>query len=250
MPKKSKHEIISYQELCHIPSPDSTPTYFAIPHHKIYTSALTFAQQAGLIFLKDDIKITKNGQRAYIKLIFKYKEEDSYVYTVGIRSTYDKSASIAIAAGAGVEVCDNQIIYGEDIIWLRKHTKNVANDIDILIQKALEVGKDNYYERIDWLEKKKDIPLSHSQGVAILGAIKSLGIINDNCYQIALSHWKEPPFDTFKNELNVYGLHNALTWGLEFVRPLEKLEMHAAMNQFINGVYISTRGELVLSCIE
>jgi len=241
----SKHQVISFEELQNIEPPAKTSTYFPVAHSQFYQLCCIIGAEFDLPFKSDKIEISKNGDRAYIQIHFEHNKNKDYQLTVAFRSAYDKSASIGVASGPSIIICSNQIIHGEDITVYRKHTKNIMIDLEEIIRTAIQVSLQNYEKRISWVESKKETILTKKQGLIILGAARTFGILSNKTLPVALDHWNEPVFEQFKNETNLFGIYQALTWAFHKERPGLKLELYKKLKEFINSIETNENADLL-----
>jgi hypothetical protein len=240
MTVNSEHLIVDRDFLLNLEPAPQTKTYGGVDHHKVYDLAKEIAVGAGLNFIKDRIEVTKQGKRAYMQLHFEnfLPGFSEFTYTVGIRSTYDKSASLAFASGPAVFICSNQQIHGEDVTVHRKHSKYIMNDIGDLMEQVVASGKERYESRINHLNAMRSTDLTTKQGQLIIGCARGLGLLGSKTTKSAMDHWMQPPFEEFRGENNMFGLHNALTWAAHTERPSRKLEFHKSMNEFMDTVKV------------
>ena len=245
MTVQTQHMRINRKDLENIEIPESTKTFQPVPHHQAYDLALEIASKSGLNFMNDRIEITKGGLRSFMLLMFEWPGVNGYQYCIGLRGCNDKSSSFACSSGPNVEICSNQIIHGSDINIVRKHSKYILNDIGDMFETAITAGKENFLNRVNWLEEFKKEKVTHQQGQMVIGAAAALGIIPRNIAIKAQQHWIQPPFEEFDGENNLYGVHNALTWGMHKHRPQGKMEAHKKINNFFNRIE-TTEGRLVL----
>ena len=245
--QNSAHDLISLEELRALPKAPQTKSYGGFDHDRAYDLALEIATGQGLNLAKQRLEITKAGQRAFMQLSFEHALFPDYLFSVGLRSTYDKSASLAIAAGPAVAVCNNLCIWGSDVTLFRKHTKYIENDIGDLFESAFEEGQKRIDQRIKWMEALKETKLSKEQGQMLIGAAVFTGVTRHNVATKAMQHWEEPPFEFFEGEDNMFGLQNALTWAAHSERPEKKLGMHQRTSDFIKRVKINENNELIIS---
>ena len=245
MSLRSKHHVYTNNEiLASLPTPVSTETYCGIPHKQLFDLSMEVSQEFGLIHMRDRIEVTHQGQRAYMVQFFEAFE--GHPLAIGLRSTYDKSASVAIAGGPSVAICSNQSIHGEDITLFRKHTKNAEQELGDLFREAFTASTARYDERIKWLLDLKTMEVTQQQGLMIIGAMGATNVIEHGSVKKARNHWLNPPFEEFDGENNLYGGQNALTWAFHDVRPAKKLETHKKMNEFIDRVSIKDK-QLILA---
>jgi len=237
MSLRSEHHIYKDSSiLALLPQPETTDTYLGIHHKTLYDLAMEVSQEHSLVHLNDRIEVTQEGQRAYMVLFF--EAIAGYPLAIGLRSTYDRSASVAIAGGPSVAVCSNQSIHGEDITRFRKHTKNAMPELGDIFREAFTACTSKYDDRMKWLLDLKETKLNRQQGLMVIGAMSSTNVIEHQSAKKAMQHWTAPPFEEFDGENNLYGVQNALTWAFHSVRPQKKLEAHKRMNEFIDRVSI------------
>ena len=245
--QNSAHELISIEELRALPKAPQTETYGGYDHDRAYDMALEIATGQGLLLAKERLEITKGGLRAFMQLSFEHALFPDYLFSVGLRSTYDKSASLAIATGPAVTVCNNLCVWGSDVTLFRKHTKYIENDIGDLFESAFEDGRTRIDQRIKWMESLKQTKLTKEQGRMLIGASVFTNVTRHNVATKAMQHWEEPPFEFFKGEQNMFGLQNALTWAAHSERPEKKLEMHKKTSAFIKRVRINENNKLLIA---
>ncbi len=87
---------------------------------------------------------------------------------IGFRNSYDKTLPVGLVAGGTVLVCSNLMFRGE-IKVVRKHTKNVFNDIDTLLENVIQSAKYEYQMLIDDKEKMKVKMLDKRQMAELAG---------------------------------------------------------------------------------
>lgn len=234
MTVQTKHLLVSREELEQFSIPEATKTFQPVPHHQAYDLAREIAKGAGLQFMNDRIEITKGGLRSFMLLMFEWPGITGYQYCIGLRGCNDKSSSFACSSGPNVFICSNQVIHGEDLNVLRKHSKYILNDLGDLFELAIESGKKRFLDRVNWLEEFKNHEITAEQGTMVIGAATSMGIVPQKVAKVAREHWIQPAFEEFRGENNLFGLHNAFTWGMHQHRPQGKMETHKAMNKFFD----------------
>jgi hypothetical protein len=231
----SKNFMIKAEELVDFPAPESTDTYLGISHQYIYDMAKKVGIDAGFSYEKSNITMTREGNRAFMRLFFRDQHSDKYFF-VGGRSTYDKSARVALASGVSVAVCSNLCIFGSDMVIVRKHTPNALTDLSELVAKMTTKAKSSYYDIIEFGQKIQKIPVTKNQGKLIIGAGLGTGILTHGAYLQAMQHWANPPFDEFKKEVNLWGVYNALTWGAHKMPMLKRMSASADISDFVNCI--------------
>ena len=74
-------------------------------------------------------------------------------WMIGIRSSYDKTIALGIAAGVNVFVCDNMSLLGDQVTF-RKHTTNI--DVVAEAQKALSIIEDHGAAFSQWFDRLQE----------------------------------------------------------------------------------------------
>jgi hypothetical protein len=244
----SPHMIVNREFLDSLDPAPQTPTYGGVDHKDVYDLAKEIGESAGYNFIDDRIELTKEGQRAFMTLHFEsfLPGMQGYRYAIALRSTYDKSASLAAASGPAIAICSNLQIWGEDVNIFRKHTKYITNDLGDMFEKVYQSGKTRFEERIKALEEMKETDLTHRQGRLLIGCARGLGVLGGKTTKVAFDHWTESPFEEFNAERNLFGLHNALTWAAHTERPATKFNFHKKINEFIKIIDVQ-EDKLILS---
>jgi len=112
------------------------PTTSYQPISNVYLiNALTqqlFTQ--GLTVTNNYHTLYSGGQRVigYLGIQDLNNPDPAFKMMLAYRNSYDKSMSVALAAGAMVMICSNGMVIG-DITYMRRHTKNVFDDLSEMI---------------------------------------------------------------------------------------------------------------------
>ena len=136
---------------------------------------------------------------------------------LGLRNSYDKSRSIALAAGAMVIICSNGMLLG-DVTYMRKHTGEVLNDIQTMISNSIDSLVPTLYKAHKDMEimQKKDVnPTIISQ---ILGEL----FYKEELLKITQLSVVKKEINTSKNfsmlnssDMNMWNLYNNVTESLK-----------------------------------
>jgi hypothetical protein len=223
------------EDLLQFPAPESTKSYLGISHSYLFDMAQNIGIEAGFDYKSCHIEMREDGKRAFMKLFFE-QPNSIYPFFIGVRSTYDKSARVALASGASVMVCSNLCVFGDDMVIVRKHTPNALTDLDNLATRMKLKAKDRYDEVLNFCNDIKDVPVSDEQGRMIIGASLGKGILTHGVYKDAMKHWYAPPFEEFENEKNLWGVYNAMTYGAHKAPVNQKLQVNVAISDFIKKV--------------
>jgi hypothetical protein len=241
MPQQSQHLILDdVSQLRAIPDPITTRTYKGVPHHLVYDLVQKQARKEGYERLRDTLEITHGGNRAFMNLQFG-TDDPNLPFSIAMRSTYDKSAAFAIAAGASVFICSNLMISGSDITLKKAHKGTIVEELEDMIARAFGSGKQSYKDKITWREELKQTQLTVRQGEFLLAMAKVEGVFNGKAYGQSREHWLQAPFDEFKDDRSVWGLYNAMTFGSHKIRPASKMEVHQNIVDFTESILVEDK---------
>lgn len=146
---------LNYDSLSVLSTPPGTETHRPLPHSFVYDKTADALEAAGFEItseehavnnLSDDTE-TWDQYFGLLNLQFTGQEEadplgDDVILTAGIRNAHNKRFSYGFCCGATVCVCDNLTFHGE-VMAHRRHTKNIQNDLDETIRRAVRMFKDS-----------------------------------------------------------------------------------------------------------
>ena len=153
--------------------------------------------------------------------------------SIGFRSSHDKSVSIGIVVGASVFVCDNMMFNTNGFHAIRKHTKNVFEDIDGIINRSLGGATTEYNNLQRDRYCMKNMPIDKDRGYELLGHAYGDKILTSQQFTSAVREWDSPSeefhqyFGGEENE-NAWSLYNAMTYGLK------KGSTQTVINRYMN----------------
>ena len=87
---------------------------------------------------------------------------------LGIVSSHNKRKAVTFALGGKVVICSNGMLIS-DLIEVRKHTKNVWQDIESKLGELLVNTDRKYHALIGFKEEAKDIHLNHYDTCQLIG---------------------------------------------------------------------------------
>ena len=238
MPQKSKHIVLdNLTQLRSIVAPESTNTYKTIPHHLVYEKIMNQAKIEGYDHLRDTLEVTHLGNRAFLNMQFQ-TDDPTLPFSVAVRSTYDRSASLGIATGASVFICSNLMISGSDVTIMRQHRGSIMEDLDDMIVKAFNGEKESYKNKVAWRETLMGTQITERQGLYLLAMAQVEDALNRSGYKDAQSHWLDAPYHEFQGDRSLWGLYNSMTFGAHKVRPADKMETHKQIVRFTENILV------------
>jgi len=230
--------------------PEKTETYIPVSHQELYTRI----KEAGTKHyntspFEEKLEVNHRGQQMFGSMTFhdgsNLRIDGSGMNrSIGFRNSYDKTLPIGVCGGASVFVCSNLMFTG-DIIKMRKHTQNVEEDLDILIQKLFDDVDRRYYDSVAAKGVMEEIEFSDRDTANYLGQLfVNEGVLNGAQLNKATKEWFESP--VFK-ERTAWSAYNACTEALKAAHPMNALEkytkLHTFTKEFILDPYVEMTNE-------
>ena len=144
------HSLASLEEVGNVPTPpveyrakvnangERTISYQPIAHNELVNRTKTFLDQNGFT-IQDEIHSLARGNQHYFGLFsveHPNRVNSDRGCVVGVRNSHDKTFPAGLCAGDAPFVCDN-LIFTNTIKLARRHTRNILNDLDFTINRAL-----------------------------------------------------------------------------------------------------------------
>jgi hypothetical protein len=232
---------VSLESLRDIPMPSQTDSYVPVGHFDMAVNLQRVAGDLlapkGFSFRESQYAIARDGQRMFG--ILKYKNGNMEMgMAIGFRNSYDRSMAAGIACGANVFVCDNMCFAG-DIVIMRKHTKNVIEDLHIEMVQAIYRTSNDYLKLQEHAERMKTIDISTENGYKILGTMTGEEILTPTMTSVAFGEWREPSHEAFKPRTG-WSLYNSITESLKLAPPDQALKKYTDMHmRFIREIGVN-----------
>ena len=179
---------------------------------------------------KSSYGLTRDGQRMFG--VHTFRDSDTELgLCIGFRNSYDRSMSIGIAVGASVFVCDNLAFTG-DISVLRKHTRNVIADIEMLSLSAIYLSRKAYQQIRVQSQAMREAELQDEEAFRLLGALYGRGILTPRQIPVVKREWRSPQHEDFKPR-TLWSFYNSVSESLKTSPPQQIMERHLRLHQFI-----------------
>lgn len=213
-----------------VPLPEETSSYKPLPHLQLINSIEELSEKfigkpAGI-----ELGINKKGTKMFGTLdILDFETEDRR-FVVGFRNSYDKTLAAGVCFGAKVFVCDNLAFSGE-ITILRKHTKNIIEDlIGMLVQKFM-VAKSQYEVINKQLNLLAELPISRIKMSHLAGKAAYKRILTPTQITSIMREIKGSKH--FLGE-NMYSFYNHGTQALKTTPIGQRIEKLVNWDKFVN----------------
>ena len=226
-------ELVELESLKSIELPEETRTYKPVPHYDLVMNTMN----SGDIFLKPqgynlestNFGLGRKGNHMFFTLNYG-REGARNGLTIGGRNSYDKTTSIGLAAGMHVFVCDNLMFSGDQVTYLRKHTGNVMDDMEIMLMRIMKSADSEWLRMTEVSENMETELLSNGEAYRWMGLLYGKGILTPRQLPIVKDNWLNPEHDDFK-ERNMWSFYNACTEALKTSPPNQILNRHIKLHK-------------------
>ena len=226
-------ELVELESLKSIELPEETRTYKPVPHYDLVMNTMN----SGDIFLKPqgynlestNFGLGRKGNHMFFTLNYG-REGARNGLTIGGRNSYDKTTSIGLAAGMHVFVCDNLMFSGDQVTYLRKHTGNVMDDMEIMLMSIMKSADSEWLRMTEVSENMETELLSNGEAYRWMGLLYGKGILTPRQLPIVKDNWLNPEHDDFK-ERNMWSFYNACTEALKTSPPNQILNRHIKLHK-------------------
>ncbi len=217
-------------ELGRVALPVETKSYKPVPHLTFIESILEEADKKEFNLIRESYTMAREGNVISGKLIFR-GDEDGMDLQIGVVNSYDKSKSALIALGAEVFICLNGMVVA-DHHMRRKHTTNVWEDLNDLIQLGVHNLYDEYVNSVKYRSRFSEIDLNKRVQAELLGRLfveeEILTPTMANIVREEITNSKLFPDDT------VWSFYNHVTHALKQSHPSEYIDRHVEFHEFMD----------------
>lgn len=228
---------VDRRDVYRTPTPDSTATWFPMPHRHILEEVESQLWDSGLEIKSETHALSHEGDRYFgiIEVCKQGHSKDDYSWIIGIRNSHDKTYPAGLVAGTRVFVCDNLAFSGMVKIQ-RKHTRFAARDLRHLTNRA--IGKlscrlQRLDERIDHYKNARVTDLqAHDM---IVRAVDAKAITNSQIPEV-VEQWRTPDHECFKKR-NAWSLFNAFTEATKKLNPALQVKRGEALQGLFDAKY-------------
>ena len=224
-------------DLSKVPLPKETKTYKPVSHFDLVMNTTEmgdmFLKSQGYKLESQNYALGRKGNHMFFNLNYQNGSEDTGL-TIGGRNSYDKSTTIGIAVGMRVFICDNLAFSGDQVTYLRKHTGNVYDDLEVILMRTMK-NADTEFKRMD-LESQamREVSLTNNDAYRNLGVLFGNNILTSRQLPVACNQWRKPEHDTFR-ERNMWSFYNSCTEALKSSPPKDILMRHVKLHKTLCG---------------
>jgi len=214
-----------------VPVPAKTKTYNPLPYGQTIEFLKAQAtMHLGLELESEGYGLNANGDQMFGVLRFSAGAAD-HGLAMGLRGSYNKTLANAVAAGAGVFVCDNLCFSGDAFKIIRKNTPNVWRDFRSMIMAHVQNALGHYRDMSRDIDRMKATPCHEQRGYSILGVAVGEQLLTPTQATVAFGDWRKPRHEEF-SERNMWSLYNCVTEGLKKGQPAKTIDRHTSAHGF------------------
>lgn len=219
------------------PVPAATSSYSPIPH------SFFLEDLRDRVNSRENLEVT--GSRSYVnghgtKLVnFIYvrnvdeTNDFGLEMMIGSKNSYDKSMAAALVAGASVMICSNGIVGGDMISFKRKHTGNIAEELNEKADIAIQSMIDGFTALTLDVEIMRNYDLTQREKAEILGVMYfEENMVTPNQLSIIKKEMEES--DHFRGN-TLWDLYNNVTESLKRSHPYTHIEDHIKLHGFMRN---------------
>ena len=227
-------ELIGYDQLALMPSPQSTATHQIIPHHEVVNAVVETLGFRHIAVHKMEFAVDKTGNK-----MFGLMELDQTFtgcrFALGLRNSHDKTMRLAMTVGYRVFVCDNMAFNGEFTPLLAKHTKNFQ------LNRSLSSGIDdmqrNFEPMVQAVEKWRGEQLTDVTARLVIyrafveGELEAPRHLDRRVHDLYFN----PTVEDFQPR-TMWSLSNAFTSAFKELEPIPQYKATAKLAGFLEGI--------------
>lgn len=236
--------VVEFEELGinFVPQPIETNTYKPVNYQylasKVENSALQILGNKYDGF-RSKYVLARNDQHFFGLITMKDVETDMDL-AIGYRNSYNKELSVGLACGAQVAICTNLMITG-DVFVMRKNTKNVDPDLDLLISDAILSADYSFQQARRIKDFTCETSMSNDDAYQFLGLLVGHNILGYRQLKRAIQEWHNP---SYKHGLqSAWTFYNAVTEALKSCPITSKMTKLSDFNKMFVDYFRWNLGE-------
>ena len=212
-------------------------SYQPIAHHEVVNRAKNFLGEQGFT-IQDEVHSLARANQHYFGLFsvdHPNRAESDRGCVVGIRNSHDKTFPAGLCAGDAPFVCDN-LIFTNTIKLARRHTRNILNDLDFMINRALGKLFGFWHGQDQRIEAYRNVELTNAQVNDIVIRACKAGALPKSKIIDVVNQWESSDHPEFWDR-NVNSLYNAFTEiykGNLVALPSRSDALHSVLDSEVN----------------
>ncbi len=243
------HNLVDCDQVVNVPTPpveyrkkenangERAISYQPVSHHSLVDQTKNRLAENGFT-IQDEVHSLARSDQHYFGLFA--VDHPNRVNTdrgcvIGIRNSHDKTFPAGLCAGDAPFVCDN-LIFTNTIKLARRHTRNILNDLDFTINRALGKLFGFWNSQDARIEAYKDMSIGNVlANDLIVKAVQAKALPKTKILDV-VNQWQSSDHVEFKDR-NVNSLYNAFTEvykGNLIALPNRSEALHSLLDSYVD----------------
>ena len=161
------------------------------------------------------------------------RTHDDHGLAYGLRSSHDRSISVAGSVGDKVFVCDNMAFTSSGTVVMRQHRGDAFAAFKRMLRKQMSTALVTHERLADDFDALQKLEITLDRGYELIGRAIGHDVLKPVQANIAIRDWQTPRHEvaTFQ-ERTMYALYQCFTEGLKKGPAGTVIDRHAAAHQF------------------
>ena len=212
--------------------PARTDSYSPVSHSNIINAAYEQLDRHNLVVTNEFFNTSSDGRKLIGGLDIIHPDVPNLGMRLALRNSYDKSMSVAFAAGAVAWICSNGMVSGE-IQYVRKHTGTVAQELNQKIITTINQLDEHFQKMIRHSQQLHNIEMTKEQYAELMGRLYIVDkVIIPTQLSVISKEIDTPSFEDFR-DMNAWSLYNHVTYSLKTSHPTTYLTQHTEFHSFM-----------------
>ena len=207
----SQHQSATFEEVQAVETPQATETWRPIGHNFLIDKVKNRLDATGFQVVNEAHNLARNGQRYFGLFQVSHTDRDNNERgtILGLLNAHDKCFPAGLCACDAPFVCDNLIFHNE-VVLARRHTKNILNDLDQVISRTLGKLFGMWNNQDNRIEAYKEQELTSPQANDLVIRAFQAKAIGKTQIADVVDQWESSDHPEFWDR-NVNSLYNAFT---------------------------------------
>ena len=217
------HSLVSLDQVASVPTPPveyrkkenaqgvRNISYQPVAHHDVVNRTRDSLAKSGFT-IQDEVHSLARDDKHYFGLFavdHPNREASDRGCVVGVRNSHDKTFPAGLCAGDAPFVCDN-LIFTNTIKLARRHTCNILNDLDFMINRALGKLFGFWHGQDSRIDAYKNRTLGNVYANDLIIKAAQAGALPKSKIIDVVNQWESSDHPEFWDR-NVNSLYNAFT---------------------------------------
>jgi hypothetical protein len=243
------HNLVDFDQVVNVPTPpveyrkkenangERAISYQPVSHHSLVDQTKNRLTENGFT-IQDEVHSLARSNQHYFGLFavdHPNRVNSDRGCVVGIRNSHDKTFPAGLCAGDAPFVCDN-LIFTNTIKLARRHTRNILNDLDFTINRALGKLFGFWNSQDARIEAYKNMSIGNVLANDLIVKAAQVKALPKTKILDVANQWQSSDHVEFKDR-NVNSLYNAFTEvykGNLIALPNRSDALHSLLDSYVD----------------